>query len=418
MREASADQNSNPTGQVDPCRVNVVCSGSPFEMGLAQGEALREKIRLGYGSLGALESLRARKPRWLPLAAFLWLAERRAARYLGRSLAEAPDFGRRIDGISRGAGLRRSAVAMMNAIEPILSSMASCTARVGDSAAADDSPAPEVGPSVAPVACSAVAVRGARSASGAPIIARNFDYMPVVQPFFALRSARPARGLRSLEFTTAPMAGALDGMNEHGLAITYNYAYAVDRPTRPGPPISVLIAEALATRRTVAEAAEHITARSRTGGALLMLADAEGDIASLELSNTRSHLRRPAAGEDFVFHTNAFSSDAMRAVQVPANAVYAVGAPAPMRGRRLHESAECRDARIAALVEATPRFGPDELQSLLADHGPEGRPSELSPCVHGAVWSTSASLQFFPRERRIRVAYASTCSARYSSFNV
>src|SRR5205809_200922 len=74
-----------------------------------------------------------------------------------------------------------------------------------------------------PGACSAIAVRGACSRTGEPIIARNFDYLPMVQPFYCLRDSRPGGGHRSLDFTVAPIAGAIDGMNEHGLTITYNY---------------------------------------------------------------------------------------------------------------------------------------------------------------------------------------------------
>jgi hypothetical protein len=408
-----------------PCGVDVVCAGDPWKMGLAQGIALREKIRAGYGSLGQLESFRARKPRWMPFWLFLWTAERRAAKYLLAALAEAPEAAERLRGIGHGAGLRPSALAMINAIEPILSSMSGCTAPraqaagdTGGAARAIDPAQQGAGPPVSPMACSAVAVRSRRSQGGEPLVARNFDYLPQVQPYFVMRSSRPTGGARSLDFTTAPQVGALDGMNEHGLVITYNYAYAVDRPSRPAPPVSVRIAEALAACRTTVEAADHIAARSRTGGALLMLADATGDIASLELSNTRSHLRRPAAGEDAIFHTNGFSSEALRAVQVPANAVYAAGAPAALRGRRLHESSERRDARLATLLGGRGRFGPAELQMLLADHGPDDQPGDYTPCVHGAVWSTAASLQFLPQQRRVRVAYTSPCAAEYASFEV
>ncbi len=391
-------------------RIAVVCAGDPFSMGLAQGEALRENIRKGYGSLGELESFLARKPRWMPFWMFLRIAERRAARYLTAALAESPDAALRLAGISRGSGLRPAALLMINAIEPILSSMSGCTAR-----RSGNSPREEA-PPVAPMGCSAVAVRGSRSPGGEPLVARNFDYLPQVRPFFILRSTRPLAGARSLDFTTAPQVGALDGINEHGLVITYDYAYAIDRPARPAPPISVRIAEALAGCRTTAEAADQISNRSRTGGALLMLADAEGDIASLELSNTRSHLRRPNPGEDYIFHTNAFASEHLREVQIPPNAIYATGAPAVLRGRRLHESPERRDARLAELLAAGGQFGPDELRDLLADHGPAGRADEYTPCVHGLVWSTVASLQFMPKRRLARVAYAAPCVAEYREF--
>ncbi len=148
---------------------------------------------------------------------------------------------------------------------------------------------------------------GARR-TGEPIVARNFDYLPLVQPFYLVRESRSQGKLRAFEFTTAPLAGAVDGMNEEGLCITYNYGFTTDEPSAPAAPISMAISEALGRCGTVAEAADWITSRPRWGGGLLMLCDASGDMASLELSSTRSYLRRPASDEDVLFHTNAFSS--------------------------------------------------------------------------------------------------------------
>ena len=47
---------------------------------------------------------------------------------------------------------------LFNALEPVLSSVGGCIA--------------------CPGACSAVAVRGSRSITGKPMVARNFDYLP------------------------------------------------------------------------------------------------------------------------------------------------------------------------------------------------------------------------------------------------
>ena len=54
-------------------------------------------------------------------------------------------------------------------------------------------------------------MRGSRTADGAPVIARNFDYLPLVQPYYVTRESAPRDGFRSLEFTMASLAGAVDG---------------------------------------------------------------------------------------------------------------------------------------------------------------------------------------------------------------
>jgi hypothetical protein len=360
-------------------------------MGHAQGTALRAKVRAARHDLRLLEGFRLRQPRWLPYRAFRWLAERRAWQHLAQ---HAPALRERLCGLAAGAGLRPRTIALFNALEPLLSSVVGCTS--------------------CPGACSTVAVRGRRSATGEPILAHNFDYLPLAQPYYLLRDGRPDGGRRSLEFTTAPLIGAVDGINDAGLCITYNYAFTTDRSSGPAAPISLAISAALERCGTVNEAADCIGARPRWGGGLLMLADATGDIAALELSSTRSHLRRPATGEDVLFNTNALASATLCEVQIPWEAVYDDRAPTPLRGRRLHLSSELRAQRFTQLLAETDVFGADELAALMADHGPEGKPGDFTPCVHGSYWYTTACLQFFPRSRRMRIAYSTACQARYN----
>jgi hypothetical protein len=379
--------------------VEVVCRGRPREMGMAQGAGARNKIHAARQALEELEAFRLQQPRFLPYRLYRWLAEQKAARFLADPLQrDFPAMRERLAGIAEGAAVDPKAIYLFNALEPLLSSVGGCTA--------------------CPAACSAVAVRGRRSATREPIVARNFDYLPLVQPFYLLRESRPKGKLRSIEFTTAPLAGAVDGMNEDGLCITYNYAFTLDEPALPAVPISMVISEALEHCSTVAEAARWITSKPRFGGGLLMLCDASGDIASLELSRTRSSLRRPAEGEDVLFHTNAFSTDSMREVQIPWDARYTDRAPTPLRGRRLHQSSERRDERFKTLLAEAETFGVEEIGTIMADHGPTATASDDTPCVHGSYWYTTACLQFLPKSRRMRVAYDTACQARFAEIEL
>ncbi len=380
--------------------VNVVCSGDHRVMGFIQGQTLRSKIFAAGTALERLESFRLEQPWWLPYAAFLRLSEWRAERALAGPLArDFPRIRERLDALAEGSGIRRGTVYLLNAVESLLS------------AVRDHCVVPPPG------ACSAVAVRGSRSATGEPIIAKNFDYLPLVQPFYTLRESRPADGLGSLDFTVAPLAGSVDGINEAGLCITNNYAFTVE--TSPATAtVSMVIAEALEKCSTVTEAAEWIAARPRWGAGLLMMADASGDIASLELSSTRCRLRRPASGEDILFHTNAFSTTEMREVQVPWDSVFTDRAPVNLRGTRLHESAELRDARLLELLNRPGTYGPDELAALMADHGPNDEPGENTLCVHSDYWYTTACLQFFPAHRRLRVDFETACRANFQELEL
>jgi hypothetical protein len=287
---------------------------------------------------------------------------------------------------------------LIHALEPMLSDVSRCSV------------VPAFG------ACSAVAIRGRRSATGEPMIARNFDYLPVVQPLYTLRESRPATGMRSLDFTIAPFAGTVDGVNEKGLCITYDYAYSKDFSGTGTAPISVAISEALQRCATVAEAADWIGSRPRWGGGILMLADPTGDIASLELSNTRSQIRRPSGDADMLFHTNSFFTENMKGVEIAADACYTDRAPVPLRGRRVHESANVRDCRFKQLLGGREPLDSDRLAHIMADHETGGKPGDTSICKHSDYWNTTAAVQLFPVSRRMRVAFDSACRAQYKDF--
>jgi predicted choloylglycine hydrolase len=221
-------------------RLEAICQGDAYAMGLAQGEALRGRIHAARRTLTQLEAFRLRQPWWCPYTVYRWGVERRARRHVWAWTAAAPALLDRLRGIAAGARLSEASLALFNVLESVLGNVTRSTA--------------------CPRACSAVAVRGRRSAIGTPLIAHNFDYLPVVQPYYTLRDSRPNGKLRSLDFTIAPFAGAVDGVNEHGLAIAYDYAFTTDAPAKPAAPISATISDAREHCRTVEEAAARIMA--------------------------------------------------------------------------------------------------------------------------------------------------------------
>jgi hypothetical protein len=403
----NASAAAAPNLPAPPCQLDAVCSGDARAMGFEQGQACRDKLRLIDRLLPQLEAFQLARPRWLPYLLFRRLAESRARRMVRRPLLRG-DAGihARLEGISLGSGTRMRLLYLVNALECLMASPRRCTVM------------PPLG------ACSAVAVRGSRSAMGGPLIARNFDYLPLVQSLYTLRESRPAGGFRSLDFTLAPLAGAVDGINERGLAITYDYGFTIDDASAAGPPISASISAALAQTATVSDAAALIMSRPRWGGGLLMLADAEGDIASLELSTTRAELRRPPAGEDVLYHTNAFCTDAMQEVQISPDALFTSRAPLALRNKRPLDSSRHRDARFAELLAKHERFGWDELTAVMSDHGPsacggmQDGTDGHGLCVHSDYWYTTAAMQLDPRERTLRVAYSSTCQATFRAFRI
>jgi hypothetical protein len=202
--------------------------------------------------------------------------------------------------------------------------------------------------------------------------------------------------------------GCIDGMNEKGLCIAYDYAYTTDYG-KPSGTIGMLISSALERCSTVQEAVQFMSHSPRWGGALLMLADARGDVASLELSGNHHQVRRPV--DNLVFHTNRYMTGEMRKVEVHDAAVFTK--PADVRGLR-----DKRYARLEHLLGTHEQLDADTLISCLADHGAENRPSDTSVCVHGPLRTTVATMQYFPLQRRMRVSMGHTCQARFRDLEV
>jgi Acyl-coenzyme A:6-aminopenicillanic acid acyl-transferase len=201
-------------------------------------------------------------------------------------------------------------------------------------------------------------------------------------------------------------------VNEKGLAITLNYAFVTDPPAA-NPLVTMLIADALATCASVAEAVRRITAAPRWGAGMLLLADSSGDMASLELSNTRSAVRRPGAGDDWLLFTNVCHCADTCSVQIPESAAWSEKAPLSLRGGLVLQPHANRAARLEELVRQQSSIGPDELAAIMADHGASGVPDGASPCVHTGYFNTTASLQWFPAQRSVRVSYSAACEAEY-----
>lgn len=373
--------------------------GSPRDVGVGLGSALRDKITAVGDVLYEYESFRVKQPWWMPYSLFKYVAEYQARWTLEQPFRRYfPKQSERLDGMAEGAEVSLDALYLYHAFEAVMTSLDSVTCEVPLAA------------------CTAIAARGRRTTTGHAMVAHNFDNVPLIGRFFTLREIAPDDGLRSLQFTFAPLSGTVDGINEAGLCITYNYAMTTDNDS-VGPPVSFAIDEALCRCTNVREASELIMSLPRCGGAMLMLADAEGQVARLELSSTRSAMQRPRS-DGLLFHTNQFRLPRMREMQVSPDAVYAPCTPDGLRGRRVLESPERRDDRLSRLLNTDQRLSEQQLAAWMSDHGDDRNPDDGTVCMHGEYWSTTACLQMFPEQRRLRVSYGPACEAEYVDFSL
>ena len=366
-------------------------------MGLQQGAACRDKLLLIDGLLPQLEAFRLAQPWWLSYGLFRRAAEGRATRMVRRPLLrDDPEIHARLAGISQGSGVRLRLLYLINALECLLASPRRCT----------------VMPPLA--ACSAVAVRGSRSATGGPLIARNFDYLPLVQPTYTLRESRPTGRFRTLDFTMAPLAGAVDGLNERGVCITYDYGFAIDDAQGNGPPISASITTAAGTYGD----------RKRRGPADYVAAAAGWRAASCwptpreTLPRSRFRPRGANCGVPRRAKTSFITPTPFtpRRCRECKSRPRRFSRPAPRRrcatsGRSIRRLAR-RPFRRTSGPALAAAFGWEELTAIMSDHGPPGSANGHGLCVHSDYWNTTACIQLEPQRRKFRIDYAYDLSGK------
>ena len=115
-----------------------------------------------------------------------------------------------------------------------------------------------------------------------------------------------------------------------------------------------------------------------------MLADADGNIASLQLSNTRYDVRYPDHS-GILYHTNHYQTPKMQEVEISPDAIYSDTAPEQMRGRNVLESALRREQRYEELLNKEGEFSFSELHHIGCDHGEEEDEGKNLPLT----WSCS-----------------------------
>ena len=364
------------------------------------GEQLGDRIVAAIDSLYEYESFRVQQPWWMPYPVYLYMAQWRALDTLQPVVERAyPDLATRIAGMAEGAGVQVESLYLFHAMEAMLTScdnVASCPM----------------------AACTAVAISEAASLEGGPMLHHNFDNVPLSAPLLALRRRQSPGGYRCLEFTCAPLAGAIDGINDAGLCITYNFAWTT-APGIPAPPVSMAVSSTLDRCASVAEAIRFLKKQQLCGGSLLMLADAGGQLARMEWSGRRVAVQRLTdshnASPSFLHHSNTYRTR-LKGFEVSAQACFGNGAPPALRGERVLESADQRDQRLRALIAQQPQYSADDLKAVMTDHGENDRADGNTVCMHGPYWQTIASLQFHPRQRLLRAGYGHACETEYVDF--
>lgn len=367
--------------------------GPHRRMGRLQGEALVDVIRDARRVLIESEEMDAMKPSFIPAELFIKAGELLSwYQYTSPIKKYYPEQYRRLVGIARGAGVSPEYILLLGSFEVELNK---ADFQLGG--------------------CSAAGVCGTRSATGDPLIIKNFDYPAHFSQFHVTRLDAPEGRYKVLNVGAAPIPGSHEGINEHGLSIAYNYGYGQDKQ-KYKVPITILVQEALETCRTTQEAIDQISSGRRSGGAILTICDEEGDLRVLELSNGMHGVRKPENG--VVVVANHYLDPKMAEIDVPENAYYSNKTVKPIRGCRCRESSEVRHSRVEHLLGGHATIDEKTLISIFSDHGADGKPSDLTICRHSDYYATTCSVILNPVKRTMKVVYDNPCSSKYKEFSV
>jgi isopenicillin-N N-acyltransferase-like protein len=369
-------------------------SGSHYEIGVQQGQATRGLLQKALAQIQDFEVLKQMKPRLLPAPVFLALAKRRANKLFRNDIFENyPKQAQRLKGIAEGVGVSISTILFMQSIELLIGQKSKSSYHLQ--------------------ACTSLGFRPARTLTEETFLAKNFDYPPEYKAFHLTCLAKPTDGFQTLGCTMAPLSGMLEGINEHGLAVTYNYTYTIDKPTH-FVPLSIVLQEMLETCKNANEAVRFIKQAKRAGSALLTFADAENDIKVVEISSNHASVREDVGNQIVV--TNHYDTPEMQKFEIPHTAVYSGKAPKTLHGIRVHESSERRLKRASELLKGKVKIDENKIVAVLRDHGRESKPSMMTICRHSEFGSTLRSVIFHPNRRILKVLYGNPCQNEYAEF--
>jgi len=367
--------------------------GTHEKIGIEQGEQFKDLIHLARQILFDSEELQLmeksyKKPRFISSDLFVKIAEKLFAfLYMPDIKKFYPEQYKRMTGIAKGANVSLGFINLMTYCEVELNKVDYV---IGG--------------------CSCVGIPGQFSANGEPMIIKNFDYPVHFKELYTTRLDKPKNRFTVLNASVAPIAGNHDGINEHGLSITYNYGFGQDKPTYKVP-ITIIVQEALETCKTTQEAIDFISSSKRVGGALLMICDSCGDLRTLEVSSTLSEQRLPI--NQLLVNTNHYLTKKMAHIDIPSNAYYSENNVNALGGKRFRESSEKRFERITSLLKDCDKIDEKQLIDVFKDHGPENKPSMNSICMHSDYYSTTCSIIFYPFKKKMKIMYDNPCVGKY-----
>jgi len=268
-------------------------SGAPRDRGRQYGGHARDRI------LRSIDS-------YARLFAYCGLAwkdvQARALPYRDEIAKVAPALVAEISGIAEGAGVADTEILALNARTEILPPTYPSAPSPELAALLERNSSEGVGRQYDWGECTALAVLPAASRDGNTWLAQNWDWIGEQRDSLVVLRVTDERGRQVITLTEAGMLAKI-GLNDRGFGVCLNILRSVDDGKKPGLPVHVLLRHLLDCDTVKSATA---TAKKITHGASsnVLMADAGGDAASLELSPRGVAVIEPTGGT--LAHTNHY----------------------------------------------------------------------------------------------------------------
>jgi len=299
-------------------------SGTPYEIGFSHGSKAKKYI---------LHNISIYQQLFMNNAGVKWDDAKSASRrYIPYISSYDPDLLDEMRGIADGAGLDFEDILALNARSEVLMTLTP----------KDD---------ITPVdGCTNIAVMPDRSRNGHTYLAHNWDWKIESRESIITLKIKQSDKPDILMITEAGIVGKF-GVNSSGIGVAMN---ALSTPCdAEGVPLHCILRGVL-NSRTLTQAVYAITHKRCACAANYMMASAGGEIFDCERVPDDFEIFYPSDG--LLHHTNTILSQKLKN-KYPDN-MHLMGA-----------STFLRYYRSGRLIRKFDRIGPDELKSVLADHG-------------------------------------------------
>ena len=240
--------------------------------------------------------------------------------------------------------------------------------------------------------CTDMAARGRATLDGSTLVAHTNDLLPQAEENLVLLKVQAEEEPEFLGISSGGV-GISAGFNAAGISLTGNQLDNND--IRPGVP-RLLVVRAILGSTHLSQAMDHCLLPQRASSYNNVLADASGEVYSMEGSAT--DCEAIYIENDTMAHTNHYLSPAMRRFEADRNSI---------------SNSVLRQNRATSLLkENYGQLTPKLFQKLLADHA--GYPTSI--CKHGLETVTVFSIIVHVEGLRAWIGRGRACEAEYVEY--